>query len=176
VPQTEAKREKARPQMARYLASRRRFRPRSVCETGVDSSRRRYNASAEVRMKRDARPAAEPAVKRADAVPSKEVTAGRATRSQVLVGPGDGAPNFALRRFRMETGGGMPLHTNTVEHEQFVLRGRAEIRLGEETHSVEAGCVLFIPAGVPHAYRVVEGPFEFLCIVPNAPDHIEVLD
>jgi quercetin dioxygenase-like cupin family protein len=118
---------------------------------------------------------ATPVVKRADSVESNEVRAGSATRSQVLLGPADGAPNFALRRFRMEAGGGMPTHTNTVEHEQFVLRGRAEVRLGDERHVVEAGSVLFIPAGLPHAYRVLEAPFEFLCIVPNAEDRIEIL-
>ena len=118
---------------------------------------------------------AAPVVKRADEVEAGDVRAGTATRSQVLLGPADGAPHFALRRFRMEAGGGMPRHTNTVEHEQFVLRGRAEVRLGDARHVVEAGSVLFIPAGLPHAYRVLEAPFEFLCIVPNGEDRIEIL-
>ena len=106
----------------------------------------------------------------------KEISAGRQARSQVLLGPDDGTPNFAMRRFRMETGGGMPLHTNAVEHEQYVLRGRAKIRVGERTYDVGPDDVLFIPAGVPHNYQVVEGPFEFLCMVPNLPDKIEILD
>ena len=127
-------------------------------------------------MKRERPDGAAGVVKRADTVASREVAAGTATSSQVLVGPDDGAPNFALRSFRMGAGGGMPTHTNTVEHEQFVLRGRAEVRLGDETHVVQAGSVLFIPAGLPHSYRVVEAPFEFLCIVPNAPDRIEILE
>lgn len=114
--------------------------------------------------------------KSAQAVGWKDVSAGTATRTQVLVGPDDGAPHFAMRRFRMEGGGGMPLHTNTVEHEQFVLRGRARIRVGERVHEVGPEDVLYIPAGVPHAYEVVEGPFEFLCMVPNLPDRIEILE
>jgi len=126
-------------------------------------------------MTRNARGDEAPVVKRADAVSRDEVAAGTATTTQVLVGPADGAPNFAMRRFRMQAGGGMPLHTNTVEHEQYVLCGKAEIRLGDRTHTVEPGCVLFIPAGLPHSYRVLEAPFEFLCIVPNAPDRIEIL-
>lgn len=127
-------------------------------------------------MKHDERGRVAAVVKRAEAVASREVAAGSATSSQVLVGPDDGAPNFALRRFRMGPGGGMPTHTNTVEHEQFVLCGRAEVRLGAETHLVGAGSVLFIPAGLPHSYRVLEAPFEFLCIVPNAPDRIEIVE
>jgi quercetin dioxygenase-like cupin family protein len=115
------------------------------------------------------------AVKPAGTVERRAVAAGTATEVQVLVGPADGAPNFALRRFIMGEGGGMPRHTNLVEHEQYVLRGRARIRVGEDVHDVAAGHALYIPAGVPHSYEVVEAPFEFLCVVPNAPDRIEIL-
>jgi quercetin dioxygenase-like cupin family protein len=113
-----------------------------------------------------------PLVRQADDVPAQPVAAGRETTVQVLVGPDDGATNYVLRRFRMETGGGIPAHTNEVEHEQYVLRGRARIRIGDAVHEVGADDALFIPAGVPHSYDVIEGPFEFLCIVPNAPDRI----
>jgi quercetin dioxygenase-like cupin family protein len=117
-----------------------------------------------------------PAVKPAGTVAAKAVAAGTATEVQVLVGPDDGAPHFALRRFRMGEGGGMPLHTNTVEHEQFVVAGRARVTVGATVHEVSAGHALFIPAGVPHSYEVVEAPFEFLCVVPNAPDRLEILE
>ncbi|MEO8275225.1 MAG: cupin domain-containing protein [Thermoanaerobaculia bacterium] len=116
------------------------------------------------------------AVKWAEDVEKKTVAAGKATEVQVLVGPGDGAPNFALRRFIMGEGGGMPRHTNLVEHEQYVLRGRARMTVGDDVHEVEAGNTLFIPAGMPHSYTVLEAPFEFLCVVPNSPDKIEILD
>jgi quercetin dioxygenase-like cupin family protein len=118
----------------------------------------------------------QPAVKRAEGVERKPVAAGRATEVQVLVGPGDGAPNFALRRFIMGAGGGMPRHTNAVEHEQYVLAGRARVTVGDRVHEVSAGNALYIPAGTPHSYQVIEEPFEFLCVVPNSPDTITVLD
>lgn len=108
-------------------------------------------------------------------VAAKPVAAGTRTAMQVLIGPDQGAPNFALRRFIMEQGGGMPLHTNDVEHEQYVLTGRARIRIGEQVHEVAAGHTLYIPAGAPHSYDVVEGPFEFLCIVPNRPDQVHLV-
>lgn len=115
-------------------------------------------------------------VKKIQEVPAEEVEAGRATRRQVLIGPEEG-PNFALRRFIMEPGGGMPRHTNEVEHEQYVLRGSARVGLGDEVVEVAAGDVLFIPAGLPHWYEARgPEPFEFLCVVPNAPDTIRVLD
>lgn len=114
-------------------------------------------------------------VRGADSVERKRVAAGRATETQVLLGPGDGTPNFAMRRFTMGAGGGMPRHTNTVEHEQYVLRGRARIGVGDEVFEVGPDDVLYIPAGAPHFYEVVEAPFEFLCMVPNRDDRIEVL-
>jgi quercetin dioxygenase-like cupin family protein len=115
-------------------------------------------------------------VKKAARVPGRAVTAGRATEVQVLVGPDDGAPHFAMRRFVMGEGGGMPRHTNTVEHEQYVLRGKARIAVGADVHEVGAGDVLYIPAGMAHSYEVVEAPFEFLCMVPNLPDRLEILE
>jgi quercetin dioxygenase-like cupin family protein len=114
-------------------------------------------------------------VKRADRVEGREVSAGTATRTQVLLGPEDGAPNFFMRRFSMGKGGRMPRHTNSVEHEQYVLRGRARVGIGERVYEVGSSDVLYIPAGTPHFYEVLEAPFEFLCMVPNAPDHVELL-
>jgi quercetin dioxygenase-like cupin family protein len=121
------------------------------------------------------RPKRSGVVKQADAVPLQGVPAGTATETQVLLGPGDGAPRFAMRRFIMGEGGGMPRHTNSVEHEQYVLRGRARVGIGAEVHEVGAGTVLLIPAGAPHFYEVIEAPFEFLCMVPNAEDRITIL-
>jgi quercetin dioxygenase-like cupin family protein len=117
-----------------------------------------------------------PTVRPASAVPTNPVKAGTATEMQLLVGPAQGDTSFALRRFIMGAGGGMPLHTNRVEHQQYVLRGRARIRIGDDVHEVAPDHTLFIPAGVPHSYEVVEAPFEFICVVPDAPDTIELVE
>ena len=115
-------------------------------------------------------------VKRADSVTAEPVGAGQGTTRQILIGPDEG-PHFALRRFTMRPGGGMPRHTNTVEHEQYVLRGRARIGIGKQIVEVSADDVVFIPAGTPHWYEALgEEPFEFLCVVPNGPDRIQVLE
>jgi len=108
-------------------------------------------------------------------IPAEVVPAGSGTTRQVLIGPDQG-PNFALRKFAMEPGGGMPLHTNEVEHEQYVLRGRARVVIGSEIVEVGADDVVFIPAGIPHSYDALgTEPFEFLCIVPNLPDQTTIL-
>ncbi len=115
-------------------------------------------------------------VKHASEAIAKNVSAGKDTTIQVLISAQEGS-HFALRLFRMQKGGGMPLHTNTVEHEQYVLRGRARIGIGEETHEVQAGDVVYIPEGAPHYYQNLgEEPFEFLCIIPNQEDKIVILE
>lgn len=115
-------------------------------------------------------------VKHADAVERQTVSAGRATEMQVLIGTEDGARNFAMRRFIMGAGGGMPRHVNQVEHEQYVLRGRARIGVGDEVYEVGCGDAVFIPAGVSHSYHVLDPPFEFLCVVPCVSDSIRLVD
>lgn len=114
-------------------------------------------------------------VKNINKVPVEKVSAGSSTYRQVLIGPDEG-PHFAMRRFIMEPGGGIPAHTNTVEHEQYVLRGRAKVGIGDEVYDVKSDDVLFIPAGVPHWYEVVgDENFEFLCMVPNRDDEIKLV-
>jgi quercetin dioxygenase-like cupin family protein len=115
-------------------------------------------------------------VKHAHEVEAKAVAAGKDTVIRVLISSQEG-PNFALRRFTMQKGGGMPRHTNTVEHEQYVLAGEATITIGDETHHVKAGDVVFIPEGAVHSYENTgQGPFEFLCIIPNKDDKITIID
>ncbi|HEY3473083.1 MAG TPA: cupin domain-containing protein [Anaerolineales bacterium] len=115
-------------------------------------------------------------VKHSNSVEAKNVAAGKDTTIQVLISSQEG-PNFALRKFSMQKGGGMPRHTNTVEHEQYVLRGEATITIGDEMHRVKAGDVVFIPEGAVHSYENIgQEPFEFLCIVPNKEDKITIVE
>ncbi len=109
-------------------------------------------------------------------VPKTEVAAGTGTSVQKLIPP-ESAPNFAMRCFTIAPGGGMPNHTNEVEHEQYVLEGTADIAIGGEKFPVMEGDVIFIPAGVPHWYKNSgHSDFKFLCLVPNKPDSITIAD
>jgi len=115
-------------------------------------------------------------VKNVKDIPSDEVKAGEGTTRQILITPEE-APNFAMRKFVINPGGGMPAHTNTVEHEQYVLSGKARIGIGNDIYEVGKDDVVFIPAGVPHWYEVNgDDPFEFLCVVPNGDDSIILID
>jgi len=106
---------------------------------------------------------------------SLEVTAGQGTAMQVLISSEE-APNFAFRKFVMDPHGGMPRHTNLVEHEQYVLRGSAVIEIGDEVFEVSEGDSVFIPSQVPHSYKAGKDGFEFICVVPNKEDKIEIVE
>lgn len=107
-----------------------------------------------------------------EAAPQK---AGRGVSMKMLLSP-DESPSFAMRNFIIDAGGYMPLHTNTVEHEQYVLSGRAKVIIGDQSIEAEAGDVLLIPAGVPHSYETLgDEAYSFLCLVPKGVDVIEVL-
>ena len=115
-------------------------------------------------------------VKHTHEIEANVVEAGTGTTIQVLISPEEG-PHFAMRRFVIQPGGGMPNHTNLVEHEQYVLNGQARIGIGDDVFEVQQGDVVFIPAEIPHWYKNVgEEPFEFLCLVPNKTDTITILD
>jgi quercetin dioxygenase-like cupin family protein len=113
-------------------------------------------------------------VKHVSDVEAEAVKGANKTAIQVLISSREG-PNFAMRRFVIQRGGGMPAHTNTVEHEQYVLRGHACVNINGTTYQVTAGDVLFIPEGAPHWYQNNgDEDFEFLCMVPNKPDDLRI--
>ena len=115
-------------------------------------------------------------VKHAQELQSTAIQAGTSVTMQVLISSEEG-PHFAMRRFVIQPGGGMPNHVNSVEHEQYVLSGHARIGIGTDVFEVRKGDVVFIPAKIPHWYQNTGGePFEFLCLVPNQPDTITVLE
>ncbi|KAF0150834.1 MAG: hypothetical protein FD143_2511 [Ignavibacteria bacterium] len=114
-------------------------------------------------------------VKNINEFTKEEVKVGTGTTKQILISSQD-APTFAMRKFSIEPGGEMPMHTNSVEHEQLVLGGKAQVVIGENLYEVKKNDVLFIPAGVPHSYKTIDDePFEFLCIVPNKEDVIKIV-
>lgn len=107
-----------------------------------------------------------------ESIPQK---AGRGVSMKMLLSLEE-APNFAMRCFTIDAGGFMPHHTNTVEHEQYVLSGRARVKYGNETFEASAGDVLFIPAGEAHSYETIgDEPYVFLCLIPKGEDCIEIV-
>jgi quercetin dioxygenase-like cupin family protein len=114
-------------------------------------------------------------IKKLESINREEVKSGSKTTRQVLISSQE-APNFAMRKFSIGPGGEMPMHTNTVEHEQIVLGGKAHVVIGDQSFEVSKDDVVFIPAGIPHCYKTIgDEPFEFLCMVPNKEDVIKIV-
>jgi quercetin dioxygenase-like cupin family protein len=109
------------------------------------------------------------------AVPATPQKAGKGVSMKMLLSLEE-VPNFAMRCFSIEAGGHMPHHTNTVEHEQFVLSGRARVRVGDESFEAKAGDILYIPANAPHSYETIgDEAYTFLCLVPKGEDCITIM-
>ena len=100
-------------------------------------------------------------------VPEEEVEGAKGLYRRWLISREDGAPNFAMRLFRMAPGGRSAHHSHDWEHEVFVLSGRGRANVGGMTYDLYPGVFLFIPAGVDHSFENVGGEdLLFLCMVP----------
>jgi len=108
-------------------------------------------------------------VKPAGKVKSEKVDRADKTEIEWLLDRHDGAPNFEMRRFKIKPGGSIPEHFHPdIEHEQYVLKGKYRVGLGEKVYEVKAGDSIYIPAGTHHWYRNSgKESAEFLCIIPK---------
>jgi quercetin dioxygenase-like cupin family protein len=89
-----------------------------------------------------------------------------------LIGPNERAPNFALRYFEVEPGGWTSLDQHAHDHGVVILRGRGQVRLGQEEHLVSCGDVVYIPGNEIHQIRNPgEEPLGFLCVIPPADEN-----
>ena len=63
-----------------------------------------------------------------------------------------------------------PLHRHTLEAEAFyLLEGRMDYRAGGTDHELYAGCFMYLPRGVPHAFRIRgDVPARFLALTAPA--------
>ncbi len=116
---------------------------------------------------------AEPVIRSMDASRGVPVERTRGTRIEILLGPEEGVPNFATRRFTVDPGGRIPCHRHdSIEHEQVILEGSMVIGLDDREVEVSAGDCVFIPAGVAHWYENRgDGPVRFLCMVPMTAEY-----
>lgn len=74
---------------------------------------------------------------------------------------------YRLSRVTQPAGTATPLHVHTREAEAFyVLDGSLTYRAGEQTYQLSPGSFIYLPAGLPHAFRVTgTSPVRFLAIV-----------
>jgi len=108
-------------------------------------------------------------IRRAGKAKPQKVDRAVMTSISWLVDRNDGAPNFEMRKFVIRPGGSIPSHRHPdIEHEQYVLKGRYRVGIGDEVFEVGEGDSIFIPSGTPHWYKNTgKVNAEFLCIVPK---------
>ncbi|MBX3414416.1 MAG: cupin domain-containing protein [Pirellulales bacterium] len=98
-----------------------------------------------------------------------EMEGSRGCTIRILVGPTDGAPNFAMREFEIQPGGYTPHHHHPYEHEVFVIAGEGVVLEGNQEHSLKTGDVIFVKPDEVHQFRNTgTQPMKFLCLVPNS--------
>jgi quercetin dioxygenase-like cupin family protein len=72
-----------------------------------------------------------------------------------LVGAGATGGRFGMSLVTQPPGIATPLHRHSHEAEAlFVLEGDIEYRAGDETFELTGGSFLYLPLGVPHAFRI----------------------
>lgn len=84
----------------------------------------------------------------------------------VMVGRGDGAPNFALRQFKVQGGGHTPRHSHDYEHEVYIVEGGGTVLLEGAERPIKAGDVIYVPAEQEHQFKAAPNGLRFLCLVP----------
>lgn len=74
---------------------------------------------------------------------------------------------FGVTRVTQPAGTATPVHVHTREAEAFyLLDGTMTYRAGEQTYQLSPGSFIYLPTGIPHAFRVTgEAPVRFLAIV-----------
>jgi len=86
---------------------------------------------------------------------------GKATDGQLMMG-----------RFDVSKGEAPPYHKHTREDEVFMLiKGTALVWYDDQEYEVAEGGVMFLPKGIPHAYRITSDKADLLMI--NTPAGIE---
>jgi len=86
---------------------------------------------------------------------------------QLLCGPGDGCPNFAMRKFTVAPGGETPKHQHDYEHEVYILAGDGVAFGNGAENAVHAGDSMYVPANELHQFRNTGAePLVFICLVP----------
>ena len=107
-------------------------------------------------------------IRNINTTPSKpvEMDGVKGIKMAVMVGRGDGAPNFALRCFTVDPHGHAPRHSHDYEHEVYVVEGGGTVLLEGKINPIKAGDVVYVPADQEHQFAAGDKGMKFLCLVP----------
>lgn len=86
----------------------------------------------------------------------------------VIIGPTDGAHNFAMRYFEIPPGGQSSFEHHLHDQGVMIMKGRARVLLGWEIYEVGPGDVIYIPQHEQHQFESIsDEPLGFLCVIPS---------
>ena len=85
-----------------------------------------------------------------------------------LITKNDGALHYAMRLFKIEPGGSIPVHVHQdIEHEIFVVEGEELCYDGKEEQVVTTGDALLVLPDDKHSFKnTSDKPFRFICVIP----------
>jgi len=79
----------------------------------------------------------------------------------------DGAPNFAMRLFKIGPNGHTPKHTHGWEHEVMVVSGSGYVMKEDEKIAIEKDDFIFVPPEFLHQFIAGDEGMSMICVVPN---------
>ncbi|MBM4398718.1 MAG: cupin domain-containing protein [Candidatus Cloacimonetes bacterium] len=96
------------------------------------------------------------------------------TQIRWLVAEKDGAPNFALRMFEVESGGHTPYHKHAWEHEVYCLEGEGTLVFEGNEYAFKANDSIYVDPDKMHQFKNTgNGKLKFLCIIPHESSYKE---
>lgn len=87
-------------------------------------------------------------------------------RKHELIGEAEGAREYRMRYFQVPPGGCTARERHPHDHGVMIVAGRARVTLGEDTHEVGVGDVVYVPGNELHCFEALgQTPLGFVCVV-----------
>jgi quercetin dioxygenase-like cupin family protein len=87
-------------------------------------------------------------------------------RKHELVGEAEGASEYRMRYFEVPAGGRTARERHAHDHGVMIVAGRARVTLGDETHEVGEGDVVYVGGQELHCFEALgDAPLGFVCVV-----------
>jgi quercetin dioxygenase-like cupin family protein len=87
-------------------------------------------------------------------------------RKHELIGEAEGARDYRMRYFEVPAGGHTARERHAHDHGVMIVAGRARVTLGEATHEVDVGDVVYVAGDELHCFEALgDAPLGFVCVV-----------
>ena len=84
-----------------------------------------------------------------------------------LIGKPENAKNFAMRCYEVGPGQATRQEKHHHDHGILVLHGQGKVQLGQDSHPIRQGDVIYIPPDMEHQLtNTGQEPLGFICVIP----------